>query len=32
LKTLYNDAYTFDINLHPSGGLQINIRIPYDPV
>jgi len=32
LKTLYNDAYTFDINLHPSGGLQINIRFPYDPV
>lgn len=32
LKTLYNDAYVFDINLHPSGGLQINIRIPYDPV
>jgi len=32
LKTLYNDAYMFDINLHPSGGLQINIRIPYDPV
>jgi len=32
LKTLYNDAYTFDINLHPSGGLQINIRIPHDPV
>jgi len=32
LKTLYNDAYVFDINLHPSGGLKINIRIPYDPV
>lgn len=32
LKTLYNDAYLFDINLHPSGGLKINIRIPYDPV
>ena len=32
LKTLYNDAYTFDINLLPTGGLQINIRIPYDPV
>jgi sensor histidine kinase YesM len=32
LKTLYNDAYMFDINLHPSGGLQINIRIPHDPV
>ncbi|MGA9575922.1 MAG: hypothetical protein WBS20_18410, partial [Lysobacterales bacterium] len=31
LKTLYNDAYMFDINLHPSGGLKINIRIPYDP-
>ena len=32
LKTLYDDAYVFDINLHPSGGLKINIRIPYDPV
>jgi LytS/YehU family sensor histidine kinase len=32
LKTLYNDAYVFDIKLHPSGGLKINIRIPYDPV
>ena len=32
LNTLYNDAYVFDINLHPSGGLKINIRIPYDPV
>lgn len=31
LKTLYNDAYMFDLNLHPSDGLQINIRIPYDP-
>jgi len=32
LKTLYDDAYLFDINLHPSGGLKINIRIPFDPV
>jgi len=32
LKTLYDDAYVFDINLRPSGGLKINIRIPYDPV
>lgn len=32
LKTLYNDAYVFDINLRPSGGLKINIHIPYDPV
>jgi len=32
LKTLYDDAYVFDINLHPSGGLKINIQIPYDPV
>jgi sensor histidine kinase YesM len=32
LKTLYNDAYMFDIELHPSGGLKIDIRIPYDPV
>jgi hypothetical protein len=32
LKTLYNDAYMFDINLQPSGGLKINIHIPYEPV
>ena len=32
LKTLYDEAYTFDIDLHPSGGLKINIRIPFDPV
>ena len=32
LKTLYDEAYTFDIDLHPSGGLKINIRIPYEPV
>ena len=32
LKTLYDDAYVFDINLHSSGGLRINIRIPFDPV
>jgi len=31
LKTLYNEAYTFDISLHSSGGLNINIRIPYEP-
>ena len=31
LKTLYDDAYVFDINLHPSGGLKINIHIPFDP-
>jgi sensor histidine kinase YesM len=32
LKTLYNDAYVFDIDLHSSGGLKIDIHIPYDPV
>ena len=32
LRTLYDDAYVFDINLRPSGGLKINIRIPFDPV
>jgi LytS/YehU family sensor histidine kinase len=32
LKTLYDDAYVFDINLCPSGGLKISIRIPCDPV
>jgi len=32
LKTLYDEAYVFDINLHPSGGLKINICIPYDPI
>lgn len=32
LKTLYDEAYMFDINLHPSGGLKISIRIPYNPV
>ena len=32
LKTLYDEAYTFDIDLHPSGGLKINIRIPYEPM
>ena len=32
LKTLYDEAYTFDISLHSSGGLNINIRIPYEPV
>ena len=32
LKTLYNEAYTFDIDLHPSGGLKIDIHIPFDQV
>jgi sensor histidine kinase YesM len=32
LKTLYNEAYKFDINLHSSGGLKIDIHIPYEPV
>jgi sensor histidine kinase YesM len=32
LKTLYNDAYAFDISLRECGGLRITIRIPYDPV
>lgn len=32
LKTLYDDSYAFDINLHPSGGLKINIHIPFDPI
>jgi two-component system LytT family sensor kinase len=32
LQTLYDDAYVFDINLRPSGGLKINIHIPFDPV
>ena len=32
LKTLYDEAYMFDIDLHPSGGLKISIRIPYNPV
>jgi len=32
LKTLYDNAYMFDINLQPSGGLKISIRIPYDPI
>lgn len=30
LKTLYNDAYVFDIKLRQCGGLKINIRIPYE--
>jgi two-component system LytT family sensor kinase len=30
LKTLYDDAYVFDINLHSSGGLKINIKIPFE--
>ena len=32
LNTLYNEAYTFDIDLHPSGGLKIDIHIPFDQV
>ena len=32
LKTLYDEAYTFDIDLHPSGGLKINIRIPFNQI
>ena len=30
LKTLYDDAYVFDINLHSSGGLKISIKIPFE--
>lgn len=30
LKTLYDDAYVFDISLRQSGGLRIDISIPYD--
>ena len=30
LKNLYDDAYVFDIHVRRSGGLKINIRIPYD--
>ena len=32
LKTLYNEANTFDIALRPSGGLKIDIHIPFDQV
>jgi hypothetical protein len=32
LKTLYEDAYLFDISLREAGGLRISIRIPYEPV
>ena len=32
LKTLYDEAYTFDIDLLSSGGLKISIRIPFDQV
>jgi len=32
LKTLYDDAYLFDISLRKRGGLRISIKIPYDPV
>lgn len=31
LKNLYDEAYTFEISLHSSGGLNIDIRIPYEP-
>ena len=31
LKTLYNDAYVFDIARREPSGLGITIRIPYDP-
>jgi len=31
LKTLYEDAYVFDISLRESGGLRIRINIPFDP-
>jgi len=30
LKTLYDDAYVFDISLRSGGGLRTKIRIPYD--
>jgi two-component system LytT family sensor kinase len=30
LKTLYEDAYLFDIGLQKSGGLKIRINIPFD--
>jgi signal transduction histidine kinase len=30
LRTLYNETYTFDINLRRCGGLKINIHIPYE--
>jgi sensor histidine kinase YesM len=32
LRTLYDEAYLFDIDLNQTGGLKINIRIPYSPV
>jgi sensor histidine kinase YesM len=32
LTALYDQAYKFDINLQPSGGLKVDIRIPYEPV
>ena len=32
LKTLYDDAYVFDIKLRQCGGLTINITIPYEPL
>jgi sensor histidine kinase YesM len=32
LKTLYNDAYIFDISLRRYGGLRIKIHIPYEAV
>ena len=31
LKTLYEDAYVFDISLRETGGLRVKIHIPYRP-
>lgn len=31
LRTLYDEAYLFDMDLNTSGGLKINIRIPHSP-
>ena len=31
LKTLYEDAYVFDISLRETGGLRVKIHIPYNP-
>jgi sensor histidine kinase YesM len=31
LKTLYNDAYVFDIERREPAGVRITIHIPYDP-
>ena len=32
LRTLYNEAYTFDIEKCPRSGLRITIRIPHRQV